>query len=268
MNPSISPHPPIVLSIAGSDSCAGAGIQADLKTFSYCGCHGLTVITAITAQNTINVESIQHTKKKLVYKQIETLTKDIKIQSVKTGMLGTKKIVNKVIEAIQTFNIPNLVVDPVLVATSGDLLISKKALNSIKEKLLPLSLIVTPNIHEASMLSGIKIKSIDDMKLAAEKIQKYNQRWVVIKGGDLPNNDSVITDIAYDGSNFVQFVLPKIIGNQFHGSGCSFSAAIVSYLALNYTPLDAIEKAKHTIYQFLQTAYPIGQSSLILNQLR
>ena len=155
-------------------------------------------------------------------------------------MLGSKKAVEAVIDAHKTFALPSLVVDPVFIATSGDLLVSKATLRTIQNTLLPLAQVVTPNILEASVLSNHSIKSIDDMKIAAERIKQYGSQWVVIKGGDLPSNSStnndMVTDIIFDGTNYFEITLTKIQNKSFHGSGCSFSAAIVSYLALGYSP--------------------------------
>ena len=206
----------VVLTIAGSDSSAGAGIQADLKSFSYLGVHGVTAITCVTAQNTQQVRSIFKVPVPVIIDQIESLVDDFTITAVKTGMLYDEEIVRIVSEQLQKHHF-KAVVDPVMVATSGDPLSNNGFLASLIENLLPNSSLITANISEASALAGITITKQEDCEKAAKEIFHFGPEYVLIKGGHLPGE--MVTDVLYDGSQFHRFVLPRIAQRKAHGSG-------------------------------------------------
>ena len=183
------------LTIAGSDSGGGAGIQADLKTFSAFGVYGMSAITAITAQNTVGVQGIFELPVDIITEQINSIMSDIGTDAAKTGMLSSPEIVKAVAESIKKFNIPNIVVDPVMVAKSGDALLSENARKVVKENLLPLATVITPNLFEAEAILGQSIKTVDDMKSAAVELRKLGCRWVVVKGGHLTGGEEDIDGV-------------------------------------------------------------------------
>ena len=273
---SISKSFSAVLSIAGSDSSAGAGIQADLKAFNKLGFHGLTVVTSITAQNTKRISRIQHIEEAMIYEQIDMLQKDIKIKAVKIGMLATQGIVETVVKAIEDFQLKKLVLDPVMTATSGDKLMSNSAVDALKQILLPKVDIITPNIFEAEALTSLKIKSLKDMEEAAERIVKMGVSYALVKGGHLmtqsPQRKSI--DIMCDSRgirNIRHFASEYLTKARVHGTGCAFSAALTAYLALEHDIPTAVAHAKSFISRGIQYAYPIGQKkgkeqdSLVVN---
>lgn len=252
----------IVLTIAGSDSSSGAGIQADLKSFSRIGVYGLSAITCVTSQNTMNVKNIFRLPNPVIESQIDCLFEDFNIDAVKTGMLYDEKII-KLVSKIIKKNSVNPVVDPVMVATSGDSLSLDSYICAFKEHLLPLTFILTANISEASFLSDTAINTIDDVKKSAKKLYDLGPKNVLIKGGHLQTQQS--TDVFYDGKNFFELSLPRIENKKAHGSGCSLSAVITALLALGESPFDAVEKAKHSIWSMIYTGYKLGKGSDVLN---
>jgi hydroxymethylpyrimidine kinase / phosphomethylpyrimidine kinase / thiamine-phosphate diphosphorylase len=252
----------IALTIAGSDSCSGAGIQADIKSFSRIGVYGLSVITCVTSQNTMNVKNIFPLPKPVIESQIDCLFEDFNIDAVKTGMLYDEKIIKLVSKKIKK-NTLKPVVDPVMVATSGDFLALDTYLSAFKKHLLPLTFILTANISEASFLSNTDIKSIDDVKKSAKKLYDLGPKNVLIKGGHLQTQQS--TDVFYDGKNYFELSLPRIENKKAHGSGCSLSAVITALLALGESPFDAVEKAKHSIWSMIYKGYKPAKGSDVLN---
>jgi hydroxymethylpyrimidine/phosphomethylpyrimidine kinase len=252
----------IALSIAGSDSSAGAGIQADLKSFSYLGVHGITVITCVTAQNTRQVKTIYKVPIDSIEDQIESLFEDFSITAVKTGMLYDETIVKIVSKKLQAYHIKP-VVDPVMVATSGDALAHHSVISSLKQELLPQALMVTANIPEACALTSMKIITQKDVENASKKIYQLGSKYVLLKGGHLP--DEMVTDILYDGKQFYPFTLPRIPQKKAHGSGCTFSALITGLIALRESPVAAVEKAKHIVWGMIQEGYCPGKGSDVLN---
>jgi hydroxymethylpyrimidine/phosphomethylpyrimidine kinase len=246
------------LTIAGSDSGGGAGIQADLKTFTAFGVFGMSAITALTAQNTVGVQGIFEVAPEFIMEQIKSIMSDIGTDAAKTGMLANEVIVNIVTEAIEKFHIPNVVVDPVMIAKSGDPLLSESARQTIKQRLIPLATIVTPNLFEAEAMLNIKISNIDDMKTAARKLKKTGCKWVVIKGGHLRNEKEAI-DLAFDGQNFHLLKSPRFETKNTHGTGCTFSSAIAAGLAKGYEPLKAIQQAKQYITEAIKQSFPVGR---------
>ncbi len=247
---------PRVLTIAGSDSGGGAGIQADIKTITAMGCYGMTVITALTAQNTIGVQDIHGVPMEFIDRQFESVMPDIGADAAKTGMLATPEVVAVVAKNIDRYGIKRLVVDPVMIAKGGASLLTGDARNSIIEQLLPRAMVITPNIPEAEVLTGMKIANQDQMMRAAEKLMEYGSKAVVVKGGHA-EGDAV--DIFYDGVEFVTFSHPRIDTKNTHGTGCTFSAAIASGLAANMTIIEAVSEAKDFVSHAISHAMAIGQ---------
>jgi len=249
----------IALTIAGSDSGGGAGIQADLKTFAMHGVHGLSIILALTAQNTRKVRSIYEIPERFIEEQFKALHDDFQIKAAKTGMLYSGRIIKVVVKNIGDYP---LVVDPVIIAESGAMLLKENAVDVLKKKLLPRALITTPNIFEAERLSGIKIESNESIREACKKIAEFNCS-VVIKGGHLNARD-----ILYHNGRFYEFESRKIEA-RFHGAGCSFSASIAANLAKGYELVKAVKKAKEFIAKALENAENLGKGNIrVVNQSR
>ena len=246
------------LTIAGSDSGGGAGIQADLKTFAALGVYGTSAITAITAQNTCGVDAVQAVDADVVAAQIRTVASDIPIAAAKTGMLFSTDIIRAVAAAVRAANLPFLVVDPVMVATSGDRLLQPDAEASLQDEVIPLATVVTPNLAEAGVLTGTKVHTLDDMRAAAEYLVAHGAAAVVVKGGHAMTK---ATDVFYDGSRMELLENMVVDTTSTHGTGCTFSAAICAYLARGADLLDAVRRAKTYLTGALQNADPIGQGS-------
>jgi hydroxymethylpyrimidine/phosphomethylpyrimidine kinase len=253
--PTPAPVPPKALTIAGSDSGGGAGIQADLKTFAALGVYGSSVITAITAQNTLTVSAVQEISTDLIGAQIDAVMEDIGADAVKTGMLSSPGIVRAVSDGIRRHDIRNLVVDPVMIAKSGDRLLHEDAVSAVKEHLLPLARVVTPNIPEAEVLAGMNIASQADMIEAAKRIHQTGPEVVIVKGGHLADTP---IDIAWDGYSTMYFETARVDTTSTHGTGCTFSAAIAAHLARGYPINEAVERSKRYLFGALMTAYRIG----------
>jgi hydroxymethylpyrimidine/phosphomethylpyrimidine kinase len=243
------------LTIAGSDSGAGAGIQADLKTFAAHGVYGTSAITAITAQNTIGVTAVLAVDPKLVGAQIDAIIADIGAHAVKTGMLANTVIIDMVANKIRQHRLKNIVVDPVMVATSGDLLIEKSAVAALRSNLIPLARVVTPNIPEAEVLTGMKLRNAEEIKEAAKRIVKMGAKTVLIKGGHLKGS---AMDLFYDGKKFTALNAPRIVTKNTHGTGCTLSAAIAANLAKGQNIVAAVTHAKRYITDALRHSYRIG----------
>ena len=253
-----------VLTIAGSDSSAGAGIQADIKTFAALGVYGNSVITAITAQNTLGVDDVFAITPESVGKQIDAVIKDVGADSVKTGMLYTKEIIEVVADRLNFYSIPYLVIDPVMVSSSGSRLLNPDAEQILGEKLLPLAALVTPNVDEASVLCGFSIKNEKDIYRAARDIYKMGPDSVVITGFSY---DEHCQDFFYDGNELIKIPGRFIKTPSTHGTGCSFSAAITAYLARGYPALKAVIGAKNYVTNGLDYAYQIGAGRGPINHL-
>ena len=252
----------VVLSIAGSDPSSGAGIQADLKSFSFLGLHGTTAITCITSQNTQKVKTIHKLPVEIIEQQIDILFEDFNINAVKTGMLYDGEIIKCVVKKIIQYQLKP-VVDPVMIATSGDPLSQKEFITSLKQYLLPKTLMLTANIPESENLTELKIKSIEDVKKNCKKLFSHGPKYVLIKGGHLANMKAI--DILYDGKNFYEFSLPRISNKKAHGSGCSLSALITGFIALGEKPIDAVRKSKYIIWDMIKEGYKPGKGSDVLN---
>lgn len=252
----------IALSIAGSDSSAGAGIQADLKSFSYLGVYGLTVITCVTAQNTRQVRTIHKVPSTIIAEQIDSLFDDFSITGVKTGMLYDEDIVRIVAKTLNTHHVKP-VVDPVMIATSGDALANSTFVDSLHKELLPHAVMVTANIPEACALAGMTIRTRKDSEDACRKIKQIGPEFVLLKGGHLPGD--MVTDLLYDGRRFQAFTLPRIPQRKAHGSGCSLSALITGLLAGGEPPVSAVENAKHIVWGMINEGFSPGKGSDVLN---
>jgi hydroxymethylpyrimidine/phosphomethylpyrimidine kinase len=244
-----------VLTIAGSDSGGGAGIQADLKTITVLGGFGMSVITALTAQNTLGVQGIHEVPIDFVEKQFDSVAEDIGIDAAKTGMLANSEIIKAVAKKIQNYGVEKLVVDPVMVAKGGAKLIRDEAKKTLIEELLPRAFVITPNTPEAEELAGIKIESVDDMKRAAMIIHDMGARNVFVKGGHM---DGDALDILFDGRDFHELVSERIETKDTHGTGCTVSAAIATGLAQEMTVYDAVKRAKDYITMAIRFSLRIG----------
>ena len=245
------------LTVAGSDSGGGAGIQADLKTFGALGVFGTSAITAVTAQNTVGVRRIQEIDPDVVAAQIDAVAEDIGMDAVKTGMLASNAIIEAVAAAFRRHRVPNLVVDPVMISKSGARLLKEDALTTLKTKLLPLAEIVTPNIPEAEVLSGRAIADAEALRDAAKRIADLGARRVVIKGGHAEGPN--VVDLYFDGERFEEFKAERIATRSTHGTGCTYSAAIAAYLAHGLPPLEAVARAKEFLVAALRSAPEIGK---------
>ena len=248
---------PTALTIAGSDSGAGAGIQADLKTFAAHGVYGTSAITALTAQNTVGVMAIHVVPDDIVGAQIEAVVGDIGCDAVKTGMLANSTIVEAVAAAIESMELPNLVVDPVMVAKSGDHLLDDEAVHALRWTLLRLARVVTPNIPEAEVLAKMTVRTRDDMREAARRIAMLKPGAVVIKGGHLPGPE--IVDVLLEHGEFTEFTGPRIEGRNTHGTGCTFAAAIAAQLAKGVALKEAVRLAKDYVAGAMRPGIPLGK---------
>ena len=246
---------PVALTIAGSDSGGGAGIQADLKTFAALGVHGTSAITAITAQNTVTVTDILELPIEIVRAQIDAVVIDMKVDAAKTGMLASSAIIEAVASAIDIHAIRNLVVDPVMIAKGGATLLRDDAIDALRNLLLPLAAVITPNLPEAEILLGRPVRTLDDRRQAARDLVALGPRVAVVKGGHA-EGDAV--DIFWDGAQLVELRAPRIATSNTHGSGCVFSAAIVAGLAKGHDPLAAVREAKNFINRAIEQALEIG----------
>jgi hydroxymethylpyrimidine/phosphomethylpyrimidine kinase len=254
-----------VLTIAGSDSSGGAGIQADLKTFAAFGVYGAAAVTSVTAQNTLEIADAFDLDPESVVAQIETVSRDLTIAAVKTGMLAQEAIVVATAEAITRLGLPNVVVDPVLAAGNrgARTLLAPSAVSTMAARLLPQARLVTPNIREAEWLSGISIGSLADARTAARKIADLGGTAVVVKGGHLTGPESV--DLLWDGRALIELAAPRIDAGPVHGTGCTFASAIAAGLALGNDLRTAVEHAKDYITGAIEHAAAVGHGARVLN---
>lgn len=253
----------VALTIAGSDSGGGAGIQADLKTFHSFGVFGTSAITAITAQNTLGVASWEPVAPALVRAQIDAVVVDLRPQAVKSGMLGNEEVVREVAAAIRYHELGTYILDPVMVATSGDLLIRPDAVSAIVEDLLPLALLVTPNSHEATVLTGLTVSTEDDMVRAAERLLDLGARAALVKGGHV-SDDEEISDLLFDGDP-LWIRHKRIESKNTHGTGCTLSAAITAGLARGGSLQDVTRAAVEFVHDAIATAPGLGAGNGPLN---
>lgn len=248
---------PSALTIAGSDSGGGAGIQADLKTFAALGVYGTSALTAITAQNTVHVTRVFELPPDMVVAQIDAVASDMGMDAAKTGMLASAPIVHAVADAAGRWRFPHLVVDPVMVAKSGDLLLERAAVGAVRERLLPLAAVVTPNRPEAEVLTGCRVRSADDARVAARALHEAGARAVVIKGGHFEGPRLV--NLLFDGQDFHEFETRRLDTRHTHGTGCTFAAAIAAYLALGHALTDAVGRATEYVAGAVAHGLPVGR---------
>ena len=244
-----------ILTIAGSDSGGGAGIQADLKTITVLGSYGMSAITALTAQNTLGVQAIHPVPADFVALQMESVLSDIGTDAAKTGMLATLEIVLAVAEQLRRYNVKRLVVDPVMTAESGRVLLSDSARAGMTEALFPLAHVVTPNLPEASELCGFPVEDLDAMKAAAREIHKLGPRFVLVKGGHLKGT---AMDVLFDGDNFQIFDAQRLSNPNTHGTGCTFSAALATLLGQRLTMPKAVAGAKKFVTRAIAMGLDLG----------
>ena len=239
-------HYPRILSIAGSDSGGGAGIQADLKTFSALGCFGMTAITAITAQNTVGVRAIHGVPPEMLKAQIQAVVEDIGVDAVKIGMLHSAEVVQVVAWAIRHYRLPNVVLDPVMVATSGDPLMARDAVQVLVDELFGLASVITPNLDEAELLLNRKITGVDDLEAAANELIALGAQAVLLKGGHLQGNE-VVDVLVRPGQAILRLASQRIESRNVHGTGCTLSSAIAAHLALGLDLAQAVTQARHYV---------------------
>ncbi len=255
---------PVAMTIAGSDSGGGAGIEADLKTFAALGVHGTAVITSITAQNTKEVTAVQDVSVDVIRAQIDAVVEDIGVDAAKTGMLHTSKIIEAVAERVRRYDIP-LVVDPVMIAKSGAPLLKPEAKETLIRVLLPLAKVVTPNAREAEAITGMTIRTVDDAKAAAKVIADMGPEFVIVKGGHLGGSESI--DVLYHDGRFSELVAPRVETRNTHGTGCSFSAAIAAELAKGSSIEEAFRVAKDLVTNAIRFGIPVGSGHGPLNPM-
>jgi hydroxymethylpyrimidine/phosphomethylpyrimidine kinase len=263
--PGTSPRRPRALTIAGSDSGGGAGIQADLKTFAAFGVYGASAITAITAQNTIGVRAIHDVPAAVVAAQIDAVLDDIGADAAKTGMLSSPEIIETVADRLRAYAVAALVVDPVMVAKSGDRLLREDAVQALRELLLPLAAVVTPNAPEATVLSGIEVVDAASAREAARRIHGLGPAMVVVKGGHLAGDTS--DDLVFDGRTFEILSGRRVATSHTHGTGCTFSAAIAACLARGLPPFEAVREARAYLQGAIEHAEPLGAGHGPVNHL-
>ena len=246
----------IAMTIAGSDSGGGAGIQADLKTFAAMGVFGASAVTAVTAQNTLGVTAIHEIPVAVIEAQIDAVLTDIGADAVKTGMLSSSEIIHTVASKLTEHGVAMLVVDPVMVAKGGDRLLREDAVEALRTKLLPLATVVTPNLPEAEVLSGLAVRSLHDAREAAKRVLDAGAAAVVIKGGHLSGDESV--DVFYDGAEFHELRAERIDTRNTHGTGCTFASAIAAGLAKGLPLLEAAAQAKEYVTNAIRGNLSIG----------
>ena len=250
------PHWPRALTIAGSDSGGGAGIQADLKTFLGCRVHGMSAITAVTAQNSLGVSAVQELPADAVVAQIEAVVSDIGVDATKTGMLANAEIVTAVAETVRRLALAPLVVDPVCASQHGDPLLRPDALRALIDELFPLADLVTPNLGEVRLLTGIEVTGTDEMRKAAEALHQLGSRWVLVKGGHLGGPDAI--DVLYDGADFVELVAPRHPTPHTHGTGDTLAAATTAALAAGAGMVSAVRAGKDYVTAAVMGSFPLG----------
>lgn len=254
------------LTIAGSDSSGGAGLQADLKTFAAYDVYGLCAVTAVTAQNTMAVDAVHVLPPDFVVAQIESVCSDIGVRVAKTGMLANAAIVRAVANCLRQLALPSLVVDPVLRSSTEATLLDAEAIKVLRRELLPLALCVTPNRFEAELLSGVTIETDDDAREAARRISQSGPNYVIITGGHRASAN--VVELVYDGTTFSELAGPRHAASSTHGTGCTFSAALAAGLALGRTPLAAARSAKEYVAKGILQGLSLGSGPGPLRHLR
>jgi len=256
---------PRALTIAGSDSGGGAGIQADLKTFTALGVFGMSAVTSVTAQNTTGVKRIFDLPPEMMALQIQTVAEDIGVDVVKTGLLRNERIISAVAETLRSLKLTPVVVDPVITAKSGDRLLEPTALKAIVQHILPLAEVVTPNRWEAEALAGVKVSDLNGAREAARRIADFGPKWVVVKGGHIETALSV--DLVYDGRAFIELPGKRYSAVATHGTGCTFASAIAANLAKGLKTLNAIQEAKAFVARAIHYGLRLGKGTGPVNHL-
>ena len=254
--PPTSNYPPTALTIAGSDSGGGAGAQADLKTFLTCHVHGMSAITAVTVQNSLGVTGFYELAPQAVAEQIESVVTDIGVGAAKTGMLASAAIMAAVAEAVQRLRVYPFVVDPVAASQHGDPLLRPDALDALRAVIIPLATLVTPNLGEVKLLTGVEVHTRADMDDAARALHALGPQWVLVKGGHLPDAEAV--DVLYDGTSFIELSAPRFDTPHTHGSGDTLAAAITAGLARGLDVPAAVRLGKRFISGAVQGSFPLG----------
>lgn len=246
---------PRVLTIAGSDSCGGAGLQADLKTFAALGVYGSSVVTAITAQNSLGVQGSYVVPAQVVGQQIDSVLSDLGCDAAKTGMLATEETVKMVADKVKEYGVPNLVIDPVFSAKDGHQLLSSDAVGTFQQELVPLAKLITPNLPEAEKLLGRKIEGLSQAREAVRALAELGCEAVLLKGGHLPGAP---VDLLFAGGELHQFRGRRMTGDQVHGTGCILSAAIAAYLARGESLLEAVGQGRRFLQKLIRSAAKMG----------
>ncbi|MDQ1495434.1 MAG: hydroxymethylpyrimidine/phosphomethylpyrimidine kinase [Actinomycetota bacterium] len=247
--------PPRVLTIAGSDSGGGAGIQADLKTMLACGVHGMSVVTAVTAQNSVGVQGYWELPPVAVTAQLDSVLADIGVDAVKTGMLASSGLVSLVADVLRDIGVP-VVVDPVGVSKHGDPLLAADAIGAVRAELLPVATVVTPNLYEVAQLTGVKVTDEAGLREAAEAVHALGPSWVLVKGGHLEGDEAV--DLLFDGTTSQTFRATRLDNRHTHGTGCTLASAIASFLALGHDVPDAVACAKNYVTGAIAAGFALG----------
>jgi hydroxymethylpyrimidine/phosphomethylpyrimidine kinase len=256
--------PPVVLTIAGFDPSSGAGVTADIKTIAAHGCYGIAAITAMTVQSTAGVRKVVPADPSLLSDALDEVASDMKISAVHIGMLGSGEIASRMAQFLETAKLPNVVLDPILQSSSGTNLLDAAGISVLKNRLLPLATVITPNIHEATALTGIPIESGDDMKLTAQRFQEIGAQSVVVTGGHL---EAAIDLLLEKGQPAQTFRCNRLPSRNTHGTGCAFSTAIACHLAQGRSLSSAVLAAKSYVTAAIANAYPIGKGTGPVNHL-
>jgi hydroxymethylpyrimidine/phosphomethylpyrimidine kinase len=249
--------PPTALTIAGSDSGGGAGLQADLKTFLACRVHGMSAVTAVTVQNSLGVSGFYEVPPHAVADQIESVATDIGVDAAKTGMLASAPIMAAIADTVRRLAIAPFVVDPVAASQHGDPLLQPDALDALRSLIIPLATLITPNLGEVRLLTGIEVTAPAGMRDAARALHDLGPRWVLVKGGHLPSGDAI--DVLYDGSSFLEFTAPRHASLHTHGSGDTLAAATTAALARGLDVPSAVEVGKRFVTGAVADSFPLGK---------
>ncbi|MHA2609746.1 MAG: bifunctional hydroxymethylpyrimidine kinase/phosphomethylpyrimidine kinase [bacterium JZ-2024 1] len=250
---------PRVLTVAGSDPSGGAGIQADIKTFTALQVYGMSVITSLTVQNSVGVFGVHDLPPDFVAQELDAVVSDVGVDAMKSGMLSHSGIIEVVADRIQKYKISRYVLDPVMRSKTGATLLQPEAQKMLTRLLFPLALVVTPNLFEASALAGIPIRNLKEAREACRKIADFGSRYVLFKGGHLPEPENTVIDVLYDGRNFLEFPAERVRTSHTHGLGCTLSAALAAQLAKNQGMEEAMETAKIYVTHALKGAFPTGK---------
>lgn len=261
------PHAPIALTIAGSDSSGGAGIQADLKTFAAHGVYGASVLTALTAQNTTGVHAIHTPPAEFFLQQLQATMEDLEVASIKTGMLSNAEVIVALAQELEPHEVQHLVVDPVMVSKSGHRLLTEDAVEALRALLLPMAAVITPNLPEVEVLLGWRPMNQEEMAQAAWELHELGARAVVVKGGHLGSDPAHSNDLYFDGTTTRILAGPRLDVVHTHGTGCTLSAAIAANLALGYPTEEAVFRAKDYLVGAMKAAYPVGRGTGPVNHL-